>query len=77
MAEICLNHPKEEEEQNPLNYRTIQLNQFDDLNLQNLHRRFPNEYPILDVGQNIQLISKYNPLHTRTYITIPERCGTI
>ena len=72
-AEIFLNHPREEELQNPLDYRTIQLNQFDDLNLQNLRRRFPNEYPIVDVGQNIQLISKYNPLHTRTYIAIPER----
>ena len=56
MLDCFLNHPPLEEMKFPLDYKLIQRTQFDDEQLQQLRRQRPKEYPIMDMGNDVQLI---------------------
>jgi hypothetical protein len=59
--ECFLNHPPLEEMQYPLDYALIRQNQFEDEALQNLRQQKPEEYQIMDMGSDIQLICQVKP----------------
>jgi putative transposase len=61
MLDCFLNHPPLEEMQYPLNYGLIQANQFEDNQLQIMHQQRPEQYPIIDMGNDIQLICQTRP----------------
>jgi hypothetical protein len=56
-----LNHPPLTETQCPLDYHLIQHNQFDDAQLQQLRQQSPHEYPVMDMGNDVQLICQLWP----------------
>jgi hypothetical protein len=45
----------------PLDYHLIQQNQFDNAQLQQLHQQCPQDYPVMDMGNDIQLICQVRP----------------
>jgi hypothetical protein len=61
MLDCFLNHPPLEEMQYPLDYQLIQQNQFDDEQLQQLRQQRPNDYPVMDMGNDINLICQVRP----------------
>jgi putative transposase len=71
LLECFLNHPPLEEMQYPLNYQLIQQNQFDDEQLQQLRQQRPQEYPIIDMGNDVQLICQLRPNNPTWRICIP------
>ena len=50
-----------EEMQYPLDYQLIQQNQFDDEQLQQFRQQYPQEYPVMDMGNDVQLICQVRP----------------
>jgi transposase InsO family protein len=61
MKDCFLNHPPLEEMQYPLDFGLIRQNQFDDAQLQLLHQQKPLEYPVMDMGNDVQLICQVRP----------------
>jgi hypothetical protein len=61
LLECFLNHPPIEQMRFPLDYEWIRQNQFDDQQLQQLRQLKPLEYPILDMGNDFQLICQVRP----------------
>ena len=55
LLECFLNHPPIEQIRFPLDYTWIRQNQFEDELLQQTHQLKPIEYPIMDMGNDIQL----------------------
>jgi transposase InsO family protein len=61
LLECFLNHPPIEQMRFPLDYNWIRQNQFEDERLQQLQQLKPLEYPVMDMGNDIQLICRVRP----------------
>ncbi len=57
----------------PLNYAMIQQYHFDNAQLQQLQQQYPHEYPIMKMGNNMQLVCQLHldrPWHIAILITM-------
>jgi hypothetical protein len=61
LLECFLNHPPIEQMRFPLDYEWIRQNQFDDQQLQQLRQLKPLEYPVMDMGNDVQLVCRVRP----------------
>jgi transposase InsO family protein len=61
LLDCFLNHPPIEQIRFPLDYEWIRQHQFEDEPLQQLRLNKPLEYPVLDMGNDLQLICRVRP----------------
>ena len=72
LFETFLNHPDEAVLQNPTDYRTIQEHQIRDQPLQNMRQILPQQFPIKQISQNIQLIMTQPTPTAKIRIALPS-----